>query len=303
MGRELRRVPLDFQWPLHQPWRGYLNPFGDASKECPHCRGYGYSPEGKRLYDQWYGQARFRPQDRGSRPWTADDAPVLAMARRNVERSPDYYGTGETAVWTEAQRLCALFNTQWSHHLNDDDVAALIAEGRLMDFTHTWSPETRWQPKEPAYVPTAAEVNAWSLSGLGHDSINAWVVVKAECRRLGVSSTCAHCEGEGSLWPSEEARHAYETWERTDPPAGEGYQMWETVSEGSPISPVFATPEALAQWLVGNRQGSVDEGTTYEQWLSFIRGPGWAPSFVGTASGELLSGVVASAQESHADGR
>ncbi len=37
-------------------------------------------------------------------------------------------------------------------------------------------------------------------------------------------------------------------WQPTEPPTGEGYQLWETVSEGSPISPVFASTEALAAW-------------------------------------------------------
>lgn len=32
------------------------------------------------------------------------------------------------------------------------------------------------------------------------------------------------------------------------PPVGEGYQLWETTSEGSPISPVFATIDELCEW-------------------------------------------------------
>lgn len=65
--------------------------------------------------------------------------------------------------------------------------------------------------------------------------------------------------------------------------------MWETVSEGSPISPVFATPEELARHMAATRWGA-DRGTPYETWLAFIRGPGWAPSMVGT-SGRLMNGV------------
>jgi hypothetical protein len=34
-----------------------------------------------------------------------------------------------------------------------------------------------------------------------------------------------------------------------EPPLGDGYQLWETVSEGSPISPVFQTLELLCDWL------------------------------------------------------
>lgn len=32
------------------------------------------------------------------------------------------------------------------------------------------------------------------------------------------------------------------------PPVGEGYQLWETTSEGSPVSPVFATLDELCEW-------------------------------------------------------
>lgn len=33
-----------------------------------------------------------------------------------------------------------------------------------------------------------------------------------------------------------------------EPPKGDGWQLWQTVSDG-PISPVFATPEALIDWM------------------------------------------------------
>jgi hypothetical protein len=129
------------------------------------------------------------------------------------------------------------------------------------------------------------------LGGFGHDSINQWTVMKAECTRLGHSDTCAACDGEGCIWPSQEAKDFHEAWEGTEPPAGEGYQIWETVSEGSPISPVFATPEALAEHMAGTSWGA-DKGTPYETWLAFIKGPGWAPSVVMT-SGKIFSGVEA----------
>jgi hypothetical protein len=32
MSREIRRVPLDFDWPLQKPWEGFFNPH---DKECP----------------------------------------------------------------------------------------------------------------------------------------------------------------------------------------------------------------------------------------------------------------------------
>ena len=55
-----------------------------------------------------------------------------------------------------------------------------------------------------------------------------------------------------------------------DPPTGEGYQLWETTSEGSPISPVFVSPEALASWCTLNATIFGSETMDYEQWLCMI---------------------------------
>jgi hypothetical protein len=82
------------------------------------------------------------------------------------------------------------------------------------------------------------------------------------------------------VWLSPEYKEKADRWEKTEPPEGDWYQMWETVSEGSPMSPPFATPEELAAYMV-KHHWKTDEGTTYEQWLKFINGPGWAPSMVG----------------------
>lgn len=297
MGRELKRVALDFSWPHNKVWRGFINPHYEGHcHECRDCRGSGSSPEANALKERWYGNdRRFRPEDRGSVPFEPSHEVVQALAQRNVNHSPEYYGRGSAAVDREARRLSELFNTRWSHHLNQDDVDALVADGRLMDFTHTWSRETGWQPRSPAVVPLAADVNAWSLAGMGHDSINCWVVIQAECERLGIEPLCPTCKGEGRQWDSPESKAAYDAWQEEAPPEGSGYQIWETVSEGSPISPVFETPEELARWMARNPHG-VDEGTTYEQWLAFIRGPGWAPSFIGTDNG-LVSGVQAVATQ------
>ena len=162
----------------------------------------------------------------------------------------------------------------------------------LKGLTHHWSQETGWQPVVPAVVLTAQDVNDWNISSMGHDAINALACVKAETKRVGAVYTCPRCEGHGHVWLSEEDKAAAEAWNRTPPPTGDGYQMWETVSEGSPISPVFATALELAQWLSENSAGTVDEGATVEQWMTMIEGDGWAPSAVGTATG-ITSGIQA----------
>jgi hypothetical protein len=37
MGRELKRVALDFNWPIGEIWHGYLNPYSTRKRECPLC--------------------------------------------------------------------------------------------------------------------------------------------------------------------------------------------------------------------------------------------------------------------------
>jgi hypothetical protein len=92
--------------------------------------------------------------------------------------------------------------------------------------------------------------------------------------------------------------------ERPDPddympefPAGTatGWCMYETTSEGTPISPVFETPEELARWLADTGASAFGGMTaTYEEWLGMAQA-GWAPSGVSTSSG-LHSGVEFVAQ-------
>lgn len=324
MGREIHRVPLDFNWPLNKPWKGYLNPHYIHCHNCPDCEN-GYSEYGKYLNDLWYGYVHFNPEDNDSIPCTPESPAIDAFARRQIERSPEYYGTGEMAIYREALRLCDLFNNQWSHHLNQDDVNALVEAGRLWDFvrrplrpvtendiqTHAYylwieagCPESDgvefwnksveehshyWLPYDNGYIPTAQEINDWSIGGFGHDSINASIVCNARAEREGKSIACSTCGGSGSYWESPENEKQADEWEREDPPKGEGYQCWETVSEGSPISPVFAVPEELADYMVRNPWGA-DKNTTFEEWCKFIRGPGWSPSFVIDSSG-IRSGV------------
>ena len=86
MGRELKRVPLDFDWPLKKVYEGFLNPY--FSKNCPFCEGSGESPASKILSDQWYGLNEklhpFRPEYNGSVPLTIDHPAVRQFATKNI---------------------------------------------------------------------------------------------------------------------------------------------------------------------------------------------------------------------------
>ena len=70
-----------------------------------------------------------------------------------------------------------------------------------------------------------------------------------------------------------------------------GWQVWETTSEGSPISPVCESPEALARWLAANDASAHGDRTaTYEQWLGFIVGSGRSTG-AACVDGKWMSGV------------
>jgi hypothetical protein len=213
MGREIKRVPLDFDWPLDKTWGGFLR--SETFPDCPDCRydgsfSSGYSPEANAIAETFY---------------------------------PHMIGYGD-----HAKRLA------WADKLGQAEVDNLLAKGRL----RTWVMEDgkgRWE-KRPL---TAAEVNARQRQGGldGHDAINRGILVEFRCKRLGITVKCPTCDGHGDL-ATPEQRQAADEWTGTEPPEGEGWQVWETVSEGSPITPVFPTADALIDHLA-------TVGTTWDQ--------------------------------------
>ena len=77
----------------------------------------------------------------------------------------------------------------------------------------------------------------------------------------------SYYEWHGGCYPDEKAYMPY--WppeERTH------YQMYESTSEGTPISPPMETPEALAKWLTVNDASYFGSITvTEQQWLDIIK--------------------------------
>ena len=54
------------------------------------------------------------------------------------------------------------------------------------------------------------------------------------------------------------------------PPKGQGYQLWETTSEGSPISPVFVTLDELCEWCEKNATVFANIHATKEEWKAML---------------------------------
>ena len=283
MSREVRRVPKGFDWPLNKIWEGYLMPDFLGEMKCPDCE-LGYSPRANIFYKEWYGNAPFDPLSTGSTPFYPEGEEARRWAKRQIERTPEYYGTGEIAMVREATRITELWNSMWMHHLSNEDVAALMEDDRLREFTHVWQIEESgsqgWkEPAEP-WVLNAAEVNRANLFGMGHDSLNQSICIAARCEREGVEVYCATCEGSSTLEAYDGQRALMEAWEATEPPTGESWQLWETVSEGSPVTPVFDTAEELAEHISNKPRllGPSSAPITVEAALNWIQNSGWAPS-------------------------
>jgi hypothetical protein len=232
MGRILKRVPLDFKWAINQKWKGYLNPY--RSYKCEACDGSGYNVETKKIYDEWYNfdnpiykQNPYRPN-----------------ARYNVNAHNNNITEVEVEALVRGGRLSDLMDS-W-YHFND--------EKNVWEKCDTSAPynERKWVECEQPTFPTTDQVNNWNMMGMGHDSINCHICVGARAKDKGVYGMCECCGGDGEIWFSDEIKELSENWERVDPPVGEGYQMWENTSEGSPQSPVFETLEELCEWCSEN---------------------------------------------------
>ncbi len=273
MGRELKRVPLNFSWPIHKIWHGYINPWYRHAVDCPHCDGGGETPEMKLLSDKWYGTAPFHPSETGSTPHTKDHPGVRAFAERNVNGSETgFYGRGEEAIQREAQRLADLFNGQWAHHLSEEDVKAGWDRNGFMDLSHTWNETTRrWVRNHNAKMPTAKEVNdraAYPYQAFNGPDMCAIIFAKA--KKLKIKTRCPHCKGSGTKWDDPKNQFLAKRWKPMEPPKGDGYQLWGTTNEGEPMSPVFASLELLAQWCAHNATTFGSNRATKEQWMNML---------------------------------
>lgn len=268
MGREIKRVAENFEWPLGQVWHGFIRPENSGPIKCSCCNGQGYNDETRKIADQFYDSNNFGVT------WS-------------YEYNVDPQGNPATRPpWN------ILGNTQrWCNSITQDEVEALVEAGRLYDFTHTWSKEKGWVRREDGYMPTAQEVNNWNQNGMGHDGSNRCILIKVRAERLGVYGYCDNCHGEGSYFENRYKEEAYDSWKETDIPTGSWWQVWENVSEGSPVTPAFATQEELIEYLVkyGDKwdQGRGDGGWNREAAVKFV-GLEYMPSMI-LSNGQIIT--------------
>jgi hypothetical protein len=226
MGRQIKRVPLDFDWPLHKVWKGFVMPESLHLATCPDCDGEGYSVEARAIAHTFYAHQ------------------------------------------------CGSEALAWHNKIGQAEVDNLVAEDRLCVLKKRAPTPDNPRDWEWVAVPrTAAEVNAENTRGGmgGHDAINRMILIRFRCDRLGITSECPRCDGAGTIG-TDAQRKAYDEWKGADPPVGEGWQVWETVSEGSPVSPVYPTKDALIAALI-------KDGHSRKAAENFAESA-WAPSMI-----------------------
>lgn len=162
-----------------------------------------------------------------------------------------------------AELVAQLFNrpAPWKCNLDEVEVELLSREGRLFQvpLPHTAKRVNRWAKNDP----------------FGHDTLTMHLLIKRHLDTFNLPSNCINCNGEGVMTCPACGGVGTIGGDRCEAcyhpiPTGDGYQVWETVSEGSPISPVFATPDAVVDWLVA-------AGYTRAGSQKFVK-MGWSPS-------------------------
>lgn len=108
----------------------------------------------------------------------------------------------------------------------------------------------------------------------------------------GLSDFDRHCRDIGGIMDEWEPYVGEPECYRPDWPeeTRTAFQYYETVSEGTPVSPVFETLLDLAQHLALKHGGPVD------RWHRHLEGGGWLPSGISIAGVGVLSGEEAMAR-------
>lgn len=259
MGRQVRRVPVDFDWPINKTWDGFLSPDKFDEEPCPTC-----------YQTDYLGVKRSGSGETPASKWLHAALYLVGMMADDL-RSQGFAGTEH----------------QFTAHGDD--------RSKLHPYLATLQHINVYEQRRPS-----ADIVDLVTGITGHDNVSfgtggdfAYKARNALVAAAGLDEKwgwCPTCDGHGSIEKYEGQRAEQEAWEETEPPTGDGWQLWETVSEGSPISPVFDAPEGLAQWMSSPAYtwGS-SSPMEYESALRFVTGDGWAPSMVVGPAG-LVSG-------------
>lgn len=205
MGRELKRVPLDFSWSIDKVWSGYLNPH---YKKCPDCEN-GSTAARERL---------------------SDLVSLLMLS------GSDSLGGKNHPYFDSMQQFIYGFNSIPSKDMIE------LTEG----------------------------LAGRKIDRIGHDASDRWRATAKIIKAAGLPKkwgTCKTCKGE-SIDPA--VKRKYNSWKQSDPPKGDGYQLWTTTNEGAPISPVFSTLESLCEYAQDNCSTFGYNKTSKKNWMEML---------------------------------
>ena len=257
MGRELRRVPLDFDWPLNKVWKGFINP---RYKKCPEDQKTCFT--GQTADRCWLDAICWFITT------VADDALDGGRRLKNGGKWPHPY----------------LSEFQQAPHHSPPSKLGMAESLRWL--------QNKQAINELVLPPTKAFVEFYKALTKEQESFFGFMggsgtyrIEQALLRAAGLPDDwglCPVCKGEGQ---DPAVKEAYDSWKAEDPPTGEGWQLWETVSEGSPISPVFPTRDTFIAYLV-------KEGYSQKAAENFAK-DGWVPSMI-VQDGNMYKNIEAS---------
>ena len=179
MGREMKRVAIDFDWEIGKIWEGYINPF---YKPCPDCT------------------------------------------------------NGRTRNRIKFEELVGNF----MHSSGIDEITTGLA-GRSPSTVFGHDASDRWRAVDKIIIAAGLNPDDWGI--------------------------CPTCGGEAI---APDAIDECNAWTPHEPPIGDGYQLWETTTDGSPQSPVFASFDELCKWCEKNATTFASFTSTEKGWHDML---------------------------------
>jgi hypothetical protein len=254
MGRELRRVPLDFAWPINKLWVGFVNPH---YRPCPENE--------KTCFDGNTAAGKWLDALSHFIALLGEEAAVAPHAEE-LQRRGRLYPHPYVQQFAQAPR----------HELPRDvtlagrDIQDVAERRAFFDHMHR-NHHYRLLPLTPELQGLVEGLagkkceGSFGSAGIGYDLYNrlkSFAGITDE--QWGI---CPVCGGEG-LDPA--VKQQYEAWRPYGPPKGPGFQLWTTTNEGAPYSPVFDTLDALCQYLEPNVSVFGSDKTTAANWKKML---------------------------------
>lgn len=162
----IKRVPLDFDWPVGYVWHGYVNPW-PGPVDCEYCCGTGLNDESLKLYRNFKRWSPRMTEEETSRALSAGiPEKDLALIRRRIWDDVGNslirsYLTEIRAKYTGVWGLCQVCNGKRTIPNPNPAIQQLYADVNLYDEWRPIEPPKGdgwqlWQVKETGGVPASA---------------------------------------------------------------------------------------------------------------------------------------------------